>query len=157
MRLIAAILTLMALALAGHAGHGLWQELRRPPAAPLEIRAPGDGSSAAPAPAQIQSRPWPALFGEKQPPRPPEPPKQTKSEPQPPRPPKPPLDSLGYHLKGVVQVGQDTWAMVAHPSGEQLLRAGDSLRAGITVARIDHDGLWISREGDAPELLAFPE
>lgn len=157
MRLIAALLTLMALALAAQAGHGLWQELTRPPAAPVQMAAAGDSDAVFPAPARQDRRRWPALFGEKQPPRPPEPPKQTEAEPQPPRAPKPPIDSLGYHLKGVVQAGNATWAMVSHPSGEQLLRVGDDLREGITVARIDRAGVWVSREGDAPELLAFPE
>lgn len=157
MRLIATLLTLAALALAAQAGHALWQEWTYTAPAP-QLTVATDGQAApAQGPARTQARRWPALFGEKQPPRPPAPAKQTQAEPQPPRPPKPPLDSLGYHLKGVVQIGTDTWAMVAHPSGEQLLRAGDALRDGITVARIDREGLWVSREGDAPELLAFPE
>lgn len=157
MRLIAALLTLVALALAALAGHGLWQELTRPPAAPMQSAASGTGGGEAPSAPQKQARRWPALFGEKQPPRPPAPPKQSQAEPQPPRPPKPPIDSLGYHLKGVVQAGNATWAMVSHPSGEQLVRAGDTLREGVTVARIDRDGIWVSRDGDAPELLAFTE
>ena len=156
MRLIATLLTLGALALAALAGHQLWQLLSAPPAGQAQVRQ-GESPTSAPQPPQRRSaRPWPALFGEKQPPRPPSPPKQ-QPEPQPPKSPLPPIESLGYVLKGRVQAGQSTWAIVAHPSGEQLLRQGDYLREGIEVMRIDGEGLWVSRQGEAPELLGFAE
>jgi len=65
--------------------------------------------------------------------------------------------SLGYTLKGVVRAGSGTWAILSHPTGERLLRDGDALAEGIIVARIDEAGLWVSRDGDEPELLAFPK
>lgn len=156
MRLIAALSTLGCLALATLAGHQLWQVLAHP-APPQELqlqRSQSDAAPPPPVPAPI--RYWPPIFGEKQPPSPATP-ASAQSAPQPPQPPKPPLESLGYVLKGRVQAGTGTWAIVAHPSGEQLLRRGDALREGIKVVRIDAAGLWVSRQGDAPELLGFAE
>lgn len=158
MRLISAILTLAALALTAWAGQGLWLELSH---APATAAAPAQAAVAGAAPthpAAPQSAPWPALFGERQPPKPQPPAAQpTKAEPQPPRPPKPPIESLGYRLKGVVQTTDATWAMVSHPTGEQLVRNGDPLGEHMTVSGIDAQGLWVSRDGDAPELLKFEE
>ena len=138
MRLIATLLTLGALAWAGFAGHQLWQLLSAPSADLAQVRQGGSPTSAPQPPQRRSARPWPELFGEKQPPL-------------------PPIESLGYVLKGRVQAGQSTWAIVAHPSGEQLLRQGDYLREGIEVMRIDGEGLWVSRQGEAPELLGFAE
>lgn len=156
MRLIATLLTLGALALAALAGHQLWQLLSAPPAGQAQLSLGAEHANEPQPPQRRSARPWPALFGEKRPPRPPSPPKQ-QPEPQPPKPPLPPIESLGYVLKGRVQAGQSTWAIVAHPSGEQLLRQGDYLREGIEVMRIDGEGLWVSRQGEAPELLGFAE
>lgn len=154
MRLIAALFTLMALALAALAAQSLWQQLAAPTAqANQPVAAQPDAPSPAPS-AALPPRHWPALFGEPQPPKPPSPAVQTSAEPQPP---KPPIDSLGYVLKGRVQSGQSTWAIVSHPTGEQLVREGDTLQADVEVIRIDADGLWVSRQGDAPELLGFAE
>ncbi|MEP2716397.1 hypothetical protein [Pseudophaeobacter sp.] len=163
MRLIAYILTLGLLTLAGLAGHQLWQGLWQgnwqgnwaadPQTPPLQITA--KGSPTAVLSPQAVPRHWPALFGEKQPPRPAAAPVQ--DEPQPPNPALPPLESLGYVLKGRVQAGQATWAIVSHPSGEQLVRQGDHLREDIEVMRIDAEGLWVSRQGAPPERLGFEE
>lgn len=155
MRLIAALSTLGCLALASLAGHQLWQVLAAPPPEQQRQELPTLAAGSAPPAPQRARRHWPALFGEKQPPRPAAAP--VTPEPQPPQVPKPPLDSLGYVLKGRVQAGQATWAIVDHPSGEQLVRRGDSLREDVTVVRIDAEGLWVSRQGDAPELLGFAE
>jgi len=155
MRLIAIILTLAALGLTAWAGLALWLELTR---APANASAPAQPpvTAAIPAPETPSSTPpWPALFGERQPPKP-QPPAQVTA-PQPPRPPKPPIDSLGYRLKGLVQVRNATWAMVSHPTGEQLVRIGDPLGEQMTVSRIDDQGLWVSRGGDTPELLGFAD
>ncbi len=103
---------------------------------------------------------WPALFGEPMPPKPPAPPPQpivAVVEPQPPAPPQPPLSSLGYQLKGVVRIGDVFWGLVSHPAGDQILRAGSVLVDGITVARIDDEGLWVETGRAAPELLGFAE
>ena len=156
MRLIAPLLTLAALALAVLAGHQLWLLLSTP--VPQQAALSPAQQQAAPQPPQPRARrQWPPLFGEKQPPRPASPPVQSQPEPQPPKPALPPIESLGYVLKGRVQAGRATWAIVAHPSGEQLVRQGDHLREGIEVMRIDAQGLWISRQGEAPELLAFED
>lgn len=166
MRLLATVITLGMAGLAGLAGHALWvmsgmggaqarSVLLTPEgAAPRTATAPSDQPGAQPpAPALVMH--WPPLFGEKQPPMAaapaPQPPTQA------PMPPKPPLASLGYALNGVVTIKGAVWAMVSHPAGGRLLHPGDVLEPGITVARIDADGLWVSRDGDAPELLAFPE
>ncbi len=155
MRLIAAILTCGALALAALSGLELWHILSRPAQQDTALDPSAtDGAKLQP-PRHQPPRHWPALFGEPQPPKPTQPPQQT--EPQPPQPPKPPIESLGYQLRGRVQVGSGTWAILAHPSGEQLLRKGDELREGIIVVRIDEEGLWVSRNGDQAELLGFEE
>ncbi|MYM55948.1 type II secretion system protein N [Thalassovita mangrovi] len=157
MRLIAALCTLLTLAAAGFAGQTLWQEVNAPAAdaQPAAMRA-GTDSAAPPAPPRAL-RHWPPVFGEPQPPAPVQQPKQAAAEPQPPKQPKPPLSSLGYTLKGVVRAGAETWAVLSHPTGERLLRKGEALDGGIVVAKIDETGIWLSRDGDAAELLAFPE
>ncbi|WP_373051341.1 type II secretion system protein N [Thalassovita aquimarina] len=157
MRLIAALCTVMTLAAAGFAGQALWQEVNAP-VEDLQPMAAGPETDQAAAPAQPRAtRHWPPIFGEPQPPAPAAPPKQAIAEPQPPKQPKPPLSSLGYTLKGVVRAGPDTWAVLSHPTGEKLLRRGEKLGGGIVVARINEAGIWLSRDGDEAELLAFPE
>lgn len=154
MRLIAPLFTLAALALAALAAQQLWLLLSAPQHQQAQ-RPPLSQQAAEPQPQPPRSSaPWLPLFGEKQPPRPASPAKQ---QPQPPKPSLPPIESLGYVLKGRVQAGQATWAIVAHPSGEQLVRQGDQLREGIKVLRIDAQGLWISRQGAAPEVLGFDD
>lgn len=156
MRLIAMILTLVALGVAALAGQALWQELRMPDTAVAGQANPPSTEAQPPAPPK-NARRWPALFGERQPPKPAAPPVQVSQEPQPPAPPRPPIESLGYTLKGVVRAGEATWAMIGHPTGDRLVRAGEELAPGIAVARIDSQGLWLSRDGADPELLSFPE
>jgi hypothetical protein len=102
-------------------------------------------------------RDWPPVFGarviaEPQPPAraAPEP------EPQPPRPPAPPLESLGYSLKGIVSDGANRWALVSHPTGEQLLKVGDMLSDQYTISAIDVQGVWVQSDpGADPQLLSF--
>ncbi len=154
MRILATLCTLVALAAALWAGAQLWQQIalrqaKLAPASPVAA-APAGPEPQPPAPAPR----WPAIFGEPQPPAPPEPP---APEPQPPSAPKPPLDSLGYRLKGVVRSNDKLWAIVSHPTGETLVRAGDVIAPGLRALRIDAEGLHVSRDDDAPELLAFPE
>ncbi|MFZ7091500.1 type II secretion system protein N [Primorskyibacter sp. 2E233] len=158
MRWLAWIMTIALLALAGQSGFALWSELNAPAVKIGVATLPEAADGEAPQAPMRPPRNWPALFGEPQPPKPPAPPPQApQPEPQPPKPPKPPLGSLGYALKGMVQTGDATWAMVFHPTGEQLVRTGDMLADDIEVVRIDDDGVWISRQGDAPELLGFEE
>ena len=158
MRLIAAICTVPALAAAGWSGHLLWQELAPGGAdggRAMAFAAADPGAQPpepAPAPRR-ESRRWPPLFGEPQPPRPAAA-AAPAAEPQPPR---PPLTSLGYSLRGVVQSGGATWAVLAHPAGAQMVRAGDQLEGGAEVVRISAEGVWLARGGGAPELLGFAE
>lgn len=157
MRLLALILILTGLAATGLAAQSLWQVLQ----AEAERTSATDaatttGTAQPPAPPRATRR-WPALFGERQPPTPQPATPPPTAEPQPPKTPRPPLASLGYTLQGVVRSGQSTWAIVAHPTGQRLLEEGQELDPGIVVARIDEQGLWLSREGDTPELLAFPD
>lgn len=157
MRLIAALCTLMTLAAAGYAGQALWQEVNAPAADPQPVAMRAGADPAAPPTPPRALRHWPPVFGEPQPPAPAQQPKQATQEPQPPKQPKPPLSSLGYTLKGVVRAGSETWAVLSHPTGERLLRQGEALDGGIVVAKIDEVGIWLSRDGDEAELLAFPE
>lgn len=154
MRLIAAICTLPALAAAGWSGQLLWQELAAGGAGGGRAMAFAAADPAArpaePAPPRRESRRWPPLFGEPQPPRP----APAEGEPQPPR---PPLASLGYSLRGLVQSGGATWAVLAHPAGARMVRAGDRLEGGAKVVRISAEGVWLARGGGAPELLGFAE
>lgn len=156
MRLLAWFCTLCAALALAFAGHMLWQSLNSPrtpltQAAPDLLAVTPEVTSSTPqAPRQ-----WPYLFGEPKPPVPQQEPQPPKTEPQPPKPPKPPLESLGYRLKGVVRAGQATWAILSHPTGDQLLREGDTLEGQAVVTGIEEAGIWISRDGDTPEFLAF--
>ncbi len=157
MRLVAALLTLIALAVAVWAGEALLHEVQTPPPEPVaaDVRTPEPqppGSAAPP-------RQWPALFGEPQPPAPPpEPePQPPVVEPQPPAPAMPPLDSLGYRLKGVVSINDVVWAMISHPTGERVLRVGDILQDDLVVTGIEADAVWIGNGQSDPQRLEFVE
>ncbi|WP_186766678.1 hypothetical protein, partial [Puniceibacterium confluentis] len=90
------------------------------------------------------------------PPAPPPPPAPEPQPPAPPAPPVPPLASLGYSLQGVVSDGTSRWAIVSHPTGEQLLRVHDRIGEIYTVSAIDTDGLWAQSSPEAaPQLLGF--
>ncbi|MBY6092504.1 type II secretion system protein N [Maritimibacter alkaliphilus] len=157
MRLVAFALLGVALAAAAWSGHMLWEELQQDAdLVGAEILA----TTAEPRPSAASAPPrrWPALFGEPQPPAPSPPePAAPREEPQPPAQPQPPLTSLGYSLRGVVRSGDSTWAMVSHPTGEILLRPGQSLAEGVDVVRVDEAGVWVSRQGGEAELLGFPD
>lgn len=158
MRWLAWLLTPLTLAAAVWSGDQLRRALEDPLPAPVEARA------AAPAadlgldlPEPQPPRRWPSLFGtytppEPQPPRPPPPPVVVE-----PQPPAPPIESLGYALKGVVSDGgENRWAIVSHPTGDRLLRVGDTLAEGVTVLAIDPDGLRLDNRG-TEAVLGFAD
>ena len=158
MRLLAFVAALIAMAAAALAGQVLWQVVQDPVPARTERDATTDAMQVVQnGQARAPLRDWPALFGarvipEPQPPRPP----KAEPEPQPPAPPMPPLESLGYSLQGVVRNGDNSWAMVSHPTGEQLLKVGDMLNEDYTVSAIDVQGLWVTTaRGSEPQLLGF--
>lgn len=159
MRLIAAIMTLIALAASGLAGQRLHETLTAPAtdSASNQIMR-SEGAEPQPPRQPPSPRRWAAVFGELQPPTPPAaaPPAPTPptpvAEPQPPR---PPIESLGYALKGVVRVDATIWAMVSHPTGEQILRVGDDLTEGVEIQRIDEQGLWVDNGEEDLVLLGF--
>lgn len=153
MRVIATLLTLSFLAIAIWLGQGLWQQLQHPTDTAVQLAAVRATAAADRTDLALPPRRWPALFGtpkvvEPQPPQP-------VQEPQPPAPPLPPIESLGYRLKGVVRNGSADWALVTHPTGDIILRIGDSLgEEGLKVEAIDAEGLWLSRNGERV-LLGF--
>lgn len=159
MRLVAALLTLCALAVAGFAGQVLWQELSAPPAAPAPAQVVASVAQTSEPQPPAPPRSWPALFGVPEPPKPPTAPEPQPpapvAEPQPPKPPMPPLDSLGYRLKGMVRTGDAVWAMISHPTGERVLRPGDELEPGLTVVRIDAQGIQVRDAHGSEGRLAF--
>lgn len=156
MRFLAFFALLVSLAAAGWAGQALWREMQVS-YAPAPVREGGVAQTEPQPPAEaLPPRVWPLLFGEKMPPLPPKQ-EEAKKEPEPPKPTAPPIDALGYTLKGVVRSEGQVWAMVSHPNGEQVLRVGDALDAGLIVAKIDEQGLWAGAEGEDPGLLGFPE
>jgi hypothetical protein len=63
----------------------------------------------------------------------------------------------GYELKGVMRTGDAIWGPVSHLTGQQILRAGDTLTEDLTIARIDDEGLWVDMGDDDLELLGFVE
>ncbi|SDE37259.1 hypothetical protein [Ruegeria marina] len=149
-RLLAAVFTFLALAGVGLAGMELRRVLSGTPPEALEAAAvAGAPRPQPPASAQRRETEWPALFGtlELAPPEPPTPP-------VPPQPPSPPVSSLGYVLKGTVELSGKTWAIVSHPTGERILRVGDILADGVTVAGIDETGLLLET-GRGREVLEF--
>ena len=157
MRFAAYFALLISLAVAGWAGQALWQELQVDPVS-VTARAEGATQTEPQPPAEaMPPRQWALLFGEKMPPLPPKEPEPPAKEPEPPAAKAPPIDALGYTLKGVVRADGTVWAMVSHPTGEQVLRVGDTLEAGLVVAKIDEQGLWAGADGDEPALLGFPE
>jgi hypothetical protein len=95
--------------------------------------------------------PWPAIFGTPQ-----------ITEPQPPRstptdtPPAPPLSSMGYSLKGIVQNTDQQWAILGHPTGDRILKIGDTLDGNLVVDAISEQGIWVNSQRGR-ELLAFEE
>ena len=99
---------------------------------------------------QTSAAPMPALFGTYRPPEP-QPPAPVEAQP-----PTPPISSLGYSLRGVFASGDDSWAIVSHPTGEQILRVDDELTPGMVVARIDEAGLWV-RTANGDELMGFDQ
>lgn len=157
MRFLAALFTLAMIAASGWAGHHLWQTWSTPPADMVEMDLAQTVTEGQPEPdAPTRSNRWPALFGTlapptPQPPKPPEP----AAEPQPPKPPAPPIESLGYTLKGIVRSDTGVWGMVSHPTGERILRKGDTLAEGFTVVRIDDQGVWLDAGADALVQLGF--
>jgi len=157
MRWLAWLLTPLTLAAAVWSGGMLWRAVQDPlPEAGQIAKDPAADALALNLPEPQPPTRWPSLFGtftppEPQPPRPPEP-----VEAQPPQPPAPPLESLGYALKGVVSNGGNRWAIVSHPTGDRLLRVGDTLAEGVTVLAIEPEGLRIDNQGQNA-LLAFQE
>lgn len=155
MRWIGWIIAVVALGFAGQTGYAVWLDWQAGQAQATLAPAPQTPDAQPPEPPRAAPRNWPPVFGEPQPPKPAPP--APKAQPQPPKPPQPPLESLGYALKGVVQTGNATWAMVHHPTGERLVRVGDMLTDTIEVAIIDTAGVWVSRDGGDPELLGFAD
>ncbi|WP_157705194.1 type II secretion system protein N [Roseovarius faecimaris] len=155
MRILALVALLISLAAAGWAGQVFWQEWQVS-YAPVAPRAPGEAREEEPQPpaSARPTRQWPLLFGEKMPPLPPQ---TEEAEPEPPAPKAPPIDALGYTLKGVVRAEGQVWAMVSHPTGNEVLRVGDELAPGMVISKIDERGLWAGVEGADPGLLGFPE
>lgn len=157
MRFLAYFALAISLGAAAWAGQVLWQELQVSHD-PVAARAALERDVEPQPPAEaMPPRQWPLLFGEKMPPLPPKPADAAEEEPQPPPEKAPPIEALGYTLKGVVRAGGTVWAMVSHPTGDEVLRVGDELAAGMIVAKIDEQGLWAGTKGAEPALLGFPE
>lgn len=155
MRLIAAFCTLLALAGLGFAGLELKSALDAPVPPRLNQAVPVQQVESARSEETLREPLyWPALFGEPQPPEPPAPPDppKPKEPPKPPQPPGPPIESLGFTLQGIVSDGDSTWAIVSHPTGDRLLRVGDSLAEGVTVTGIDASGLLLDNGGTEARL-----
>ena len=158
MRFIAFVAFLISLAAAGWAGQALWQEWQVRAEAPAPRAALVAEAEPQPPAEAMPPRQWPLLFGELQPPKPAtQAPPKPEDEPQPPAKKFPPLASMGYQLKGVVQMGEVSWALVSHPTSERVLRVGDALEKDLVVARIDASGLWAQPKGGEEMLLEWPE
>ncbi len=61
-----------------------------------------------------------------------------------------------FLLKGLFASGADSWAIIADPGGEYLLRPGDELPGGYVVAEITEDGVWLQKD-DLRDLVGFPQ
>ncbi len=151
-RLLAFLCALAALAGLALAARDLNRVLRAP--APDTVAAQPGGAQPqppTPAPPVPPAQAWPPLFGTLVVPEP-----QPPTPPQPPAPPAPPLSSLGFTLKGTATLNGETWAILAHPTGERILRVGDLLAEGLQVVAIDDSGLWVGRNGGR-EVLEFSQ
>ncbi|MBY6162551.1 hypothetical protein KUV73_16825 [Mameliella alba] len=157
MRWLAWLLTPLTLAAAIWAGNDLYRVMQDPlPDLAAPAPAVPDESLVLDLPQPQPPMRWPSLFGtyeppEPQPPKPPTPPVVVE-----PQPPAPPLDSLGYALKGVVNSGDSRWAIVSHPTGERLIRVGESLADGVVVTAIEPGGIRLDNHGQEA-FLAFPD
>jgi type II secretory pathway component PulC len=88
------------------------------------------------------SRDWPALFGTA-----PAPVAATPAAP-------PPEFTTNLVLKGLISAAGSGWAILGDGGKEKLVRTGDDLGDGITVAAIDGEGVTLGR-GDARLVLRF--
>lgn len=158
MRVIAFLASLVALAGLGFAGQKLqiaW--VSEPQVVTTESSGQPQRVAELQRPSSPQFREWPAIFGERvipepQPPAPPNPPEP----PEPPPPAAPPVESLGYSLKGTVELGGSSWAIVSHPTGDQVLSVGDELVAGVIVVEITEEGLGLET-ARGREFIGFGE
>lgn len=154
MRWLAWLLTPLTLAAAVWSGEMFYRVYQQPlPPAPAMAPVSADALALDLPEPQPPMR-WPSLFGTyaPQPPRPPQPP--TPVVEAAPQPPAPPIESLGFALKGVVSDGDNRWAIVGHPTGDRLLRVGDTLSDGVVVTAIEAGGLRIDNRGN-DAFLAF--
>ncbi|WP_106419472.1 hypothetical protein [Salinicola tamaricis] len=68
-----------------------------------------------------------------------------------------PLTDLPYQVVGrALSRGANSLVVLATPDGQRALMPGDRIAAGITLARIDSEGVVLSRDGRL-ERLAWPE
>jgi hypothetical protein len=146
-RFFAFILFIGFAAVSGWLGLDMWNKLGSalPPARSAQAIIPS--ADLTQTSAQPPARRWPSLFGV-----------AVKNEPQPPQPApvsaQPPLENMGYKLQGIVHSGDSQWAIVSHPTGDILLRQGDTLIDGVIVTEINAEGLWVSQNG-IPVLVEF--
>ncbi len=158
MRAIAFLASLVALAGLAFAGQKLQKAwVSEPQVVTSERSGQAQRVAELQPPRSSQARDWPAVFGERvvpepQPPAPPKPPEP----PAPAPPPAPPIESLGYSLKGTVELGGSFWAIVSHPTGDQVLSIGDELTNGIKVVEITEEGLGLET-ARGREFIGFDE
>ena len=104
-------------------------------AAELPPSAPG-------APGATDEAAWPALFG--------------TAPPVPEAPAAPPRPGGSYALRGIVAGDGGGWAIIADGGREVLVRPGDEIEPGWTIARIAHDQVLIA-SGDTEVAIGFAE
>lgn len=92
------------------------------------------------------AKPWVDIFGIYQP----DSPTQVTTEQA------PAVVNHNYLLKGLFASADSSWAIVADPTGEYLLRAGDELPGGALVSDINEEGVWLMTS-QGRELIAFGE
>ena len=156
-RFLAFILTLAALGAGGWMGKALWETRQTALVPPPNIEIARAGSGEDTRSETRRSRGWPALFGELAPPAPAQ---EDTPEPQPPAPepeaapPSPPLESQGYGLSGIIRSGDKRWAIVTHPTGDNILKPGDELIDGAIVVEITAEEIVVET-GRGRETLAL--
>ena len=102
---------------------------------PQVAAAPLDSTPSPAAPQSRAARPFLAIYGS--PPPPPPPAAAPVAQPAP----------LDYTLKGVVASGEMRWAILSRPGGDLLVREGDVLESGVSVAQVHAEGVDLMRDG----------
>lgn len=141
MSVLGKFVLLLGLAIAGYGAMHLWRTLQAQRTSPVPDVSVAIVPEPADRAATVAAQSWPAVFGVMQADAPPPVVEAPISD--------------DYALVGVVAGMESRWAVIAAPSGEVLVRPGDTLSGGETVEEITPGGVWITK-GSSRARIGFP-